>query len=71
MAICYSCMYWWILPCDHIYLKCANNNRATTVVESFKEAVFKFGLPDNFYSNHGGENVNVYRCMIATHEIDY
>ena len=54
-----------------IYLKCANNNRGTTVVDFFEEAVFKFGLPDNFYSDHGGENVNVYRCMIATHEVDY
>ena len=42
-----------------MYLRCVVNKRAATVVDFFKEAVFKFGVPDKVRSDHGVENVNV------------
>ena len=54
-----------------IYVKCADNNRCTTVLQYFREGVSNFGLPENVRSDHGGENVGVWRYMIATHNNDY
>ena len=38
------------------YLKCADNNRATTVLDLFCKAVSRFSLPNYVCSDHGGEN---------------
>lgn len=54
-----------------LYLECANNNQAATVLSMFKKGVANFGLPLQIRSDHGSENVDVWRFMIATHEHDY
>ena len=52
------------------YIRCANNNRAQTVLELFTEAVSHFGLPDRVRSDHGGKNIDVWRYMLAAHNND-
>lgn len=54
-----------------IYLGCEDNNRAQTVVQYFREGVSQYGIPDHVRSDHGGENVDVWRFMIANHNMDY
>lgn len=53
-----------------MYMKCADNNRAQTVLDYFREGVSKFGLPEFVRSDKGGENVGVWRYMIVTHSND-
>ena len=53
------------------YLKCSDNNRAYTVLTFFLEEVTSYGLPKNIRSDHGGENVDVWRYMIANNDHDY
>ena len=47
------------------YLKCSNNNRASTVVDAFYEAVEKCGIPSRIRSDKGGENVDVWDYMVS------
>ena len=47
-----------------LYLKCAKNNRASSVISYFSEAVSTFGIPDKVRSDKGGENVDVWRFML-------
>ncbi len=49
-----------------VFLKCSNNNRASTVYEHFLRAVDRFGLPSRVRSDHGGENYQVARHMIRS-----
>ena len=49
-----------------LYLKCANNNKASTVVSMFSNAAFTFGIPDKVRSNRGGENTDVRHYMLDT-----
>ena len=44
-----------------LYLKCAKNNRASSVISYFSEAVSTFGIPDKVRSDKGGEKVDVWR----------
>lgn len=53
-----------------IYINCADNNRAETVLKSFVEGVETFGLPDRVRSDHGGENIDVWRYMLSMHNCD-
>ena len=72
MAVCYT----WSNTIDGIsraivYLKYADNNRASSVLSLFEDGVRQFGLPHKVRSDHGGENTEVWRYMIATHDLDY
>ena len=47
------------------YIKCFDNNRASTSLQIFCEGVAKFGLPDVVRTDHGGENIDIWQYMIA------
>lgn len=47
-----------------VYLKCTGNIKASTVYESFLEAVRKYHLPSRVRSDQGGENILVAQHMI-------
>ena len=53
-----------------VYLTCADNNRATTALSAFTNAVGRFGLPNKVRTDGGGENVDVWRCMIEAHSTE-
>ena len=42
-----------------VFLKASNNNKASTVLACFLEAVSEFGLPSRVRSDKGGENVKL------------
>ena len=46
------------------------NNRATTVLQIFQEAVARYGRPLRLRTDHGGENVEIWRNMVETHGED-
>ncbi len=50
-----------------VYLRCSDNNCASTVLDSFAEAVRTHGLPCRVRSDLGGENVEVWRYIIEQH----
>ena len=45
------------------YLQCSNNNASETVTECFLKATHQFGIPSRVRSDHGTENVGVWRFM--------
>ena len=49
------------------YLGCSTNNCASTVLSLFQDGVSKFGLPDRVRSDHDGENIDVWRYMLESH----
>ena len=51
-----------------VYLACANNNRASTVMQAFLGGVDTYGLPSRIRSDFGGENVDVWTHMVEQHE---
>ena len=53
-----------------VYLTCADNNRATTVLQAFTNAVANFGLPNKVRTDCGGENVDIWRHMIEAHSTE-
>lgn len=53
-----------------VFLHCSTNNTASTVLSVFTEAVGKYGLPQRVRSDLGGENIDVWRFMIAQHGHD-
>ena len=46
------------------YLKCADNNKAETTMECFRNGVSTFGIPERVRSDQGRENVKVADFMI-------
>ena len=48
-----------------VFLACSTNNRASTVLQCFKSAVDKFGLPSRVRSDKGGENNEVAWYMLS------
>lgn len=49
-----------------VYLKCATNNFASTVLQYFIEGTHHFGLPLRVRGDHGVENVEVARFMVES-----
>ena len=47
-----------------LFLKCSNNNRASTVYDSFLQSVQQYGLPSRVRCDQGGENMLVAHHMI-------
>lgn len=50
-----------------VYLKCADNNCAETVLKLFVACVRELGLPRRVRSDRGGENQEVARLMLEHH----
>ena len=50
-----------------VFLKCADNNRASTVLSAFVEAAHIHGLPERVRTDHGGENIEVWRFIVDQH----
>lgn len=46
------------------FLKCSNNNKASTVLGAFKNGVGEFGLPHSVRSDYGRENKDVCTYML-------
>ena len=46
-----------------VYLKCATNNKADTVLECFHDAITTFGTPSRLRTDKGGENVKLWEEM--------
>lgn len=54
-----------------IYLSCKDNNRASTVLTLFQNSVSEFGyVPEHVRSDHGGENVDVWRYVTSCNNGD-
>ena len=48
-----------------VFAHCSPNNRAETVYAQFREAVSRYGRPQRIRTDHGGENVDIWRDMIS------
>ena len=49
------------------FLECHTNNRVEIVLSSFGLEVERYGLPKKVCSDHGGENIDVWRYMMTAH----
>lgn len=50
-----------------VYIKCCDNNKSSTVLQCFLLGVENFGLPQRIRSDHGGENIEVWRHMLTAY----
>ena len=50
-----------------VFLRCSDNNRASTLLSVFTGAVQKHGLPERVRTDLGGENVDMWRYMVEQH----
>ena len=50
-----------------VFLKCSDNNQASTVFTLFSDAVESHGLPSRIRTDLGGGNVEVWRYMVEQH----
>ena len=73
VKVCYLVVSWCAFPLGidgfsrlMVYLRCSNNNLASTVMESFHAAVDQYGVPSRVRSDLGVENVEIARFMITT-----
>ena len=48
-----------------VYLKCNNNNRASTVANDFVKATTKYFIPSRVRSDYGRENIDVAKFMLT------
>ena len=53
-----------------VHLKCATNNKATTVFREFMTGVQRFGLPSHIRTDHGTENLQVAQHMLRYRGLD-
>ena len=47
------------------FCRCTDNNKAVTVLLQFQTAVSKYGRPICVCTDHGGENIGIWRDMTA------
>lgn len=47
-----------------VFLKCSNNNRASTVLKAFQNATTCYFIPSRIRTDYGGENIDVARFML-------
>ena len=50
-----------------IWMKLSTNNRATTQLEYFEEAILEHGFPARMRGDKGGENVRIADVMAVAH----
>lgn len=53
-----------------VYLKCNNDNRATTVLKCFVQATTNYFIPSRVRSDYGGENIEVAKFMLINRGLD-
>ena len=52
------------------YINCSNNNKSETVLDHFTAGVGQFGMPQRIRTDHGGENIKVWRHMLQAYNCD-
>ncbi len=50
-----------------VFMKCSDNNKASTVLKGFIEATESYEMPQKIRTDKGGENVQIWRNMIRCH----
>lgn len=53
-----------------VYLKCANNNSASIAMDAFSEGLVSYGTPTKVRSDHGGENISIWKHMLSVYNND-
>ena len=49
------------------FLQCHTDNRSDSVLAAFMSGVHRYGLPKKVRTDHGGENIEVWRMMMNEH----